>query len=73
MREWNGRYRDDQRGACLEAPLKGKSVVGDVVDHRGISSGIGVCRREDGEEIVNRHKNNHNKTISGAIGVRTRC
>ena len=25
MREWNGRYRGDQRGAFLEAPLKGKN------------------------------------------------
>ena len=28
-------------------------VVGDVVDHRGINSGLGVYRREGGEETVN--------------------
>ena len=28
-------------------------VVVDVVDHRGISSGVGVYWREEGEEIVN--------------------
>ena len=30
---------------------KGRRVVGDVVDHRG-SIGLGVYRREDGEETV---------------------
>jgi hypothetical protein len=53
MREWNGRYQDDQRGACLEASLKGgRRVVVDVVDHRGNIS-LGVYRREEGEETVN--------------------
>ena len=28
-------------------------VIGDVVDHRGISIGLGVYRREEGEETVN--------------------
>ena len=28
-------------------------VVVDVVDHNGIGSGLGVYRREEGEEIVN--------------------
>ena len=28
-------------------------VIFDVVDHRGISSDLGVYRREGGEEIVN--------------------
>ena len=43
-------------------------VVVDVVDHRGISSGLGVYRREEGEETVNTRKHKHNKTISGARG-----
>ena len=61
MREWNGRYQDDQRGACLEASLKGgRRVVVDVVDHRDINIGLGVYRREEGEEIVNTRKHMHN-------------
>ena len=53
MREWNGRYRDDQRGGGLAWLLwQGGVVVDDVVDHRGIS-GLGVYRREEGEETVN--------------------
>ena len=44
--------------ACLEAPLKGKRVVGDVVEHNGISSGLGVYRREEGEETVNTEQTN---------------
>ena len=40
-------------GACLEAPLKRRRVVVDVVDHRDISSGLGVYQREEGEETVN--------------------
>ena len=51
MREWNGRYRDDQRGACLVALAR--RVVVDVLDHRGIGIGLGVYRREEGKEIVN--------------------
>ena len=51
MGEWNGRYRDDQRGACLVA-LARRGVIVDVVDHKG-SIGLGVYRREEGEEIVN--------------------
>ena len=42
-----------KRGACLEAPLKGRRVIGGVVDHNGISSGLGVYRREEQEETVN--------------------
>ena len=39
-------------GACLEAPMKGRRVVVDVVDHRGNIS-LGVYWREEGEETVN--------------------
>ena len=38
-------------------------VVVDVDDHSGII-GLGVYRREEGEEIVNTHKHMHNKTTS---------
>ena len=31
---------------------KGRRVVGDVVDHRG-NIGLGVYRREEGEETIN--------------------
>ena len=63
-----------KRGACLEAPLKrGRRVVNDVVDHRDISSGLGVYQREEGEETVNTHKHMHKKTISGVRDVLTQC
>ena len=52
MREWNGRYRDDQRGALPGCSGKEGVIVDDVVDHRGIS-GLGVYQREEGEETVN--------------------
>ena len=32
---------------------KGRSVVVDVADHRGISRGLEVYQREEGEETVN--------------------
>ena len=51
MREWNGRYRDDQRGGGLAWLLWQGGVV-DVVDHRG-NIGLGVYRREEGGETVN--------------------
>ena len=51
MREWNGRYRDGQGG--LAWLLWQGGVVGDVVDHRDINSGLGVYRGEEGEETVN--------------------
>ena len=59
-------------GACLVAQTRRRVVV-DVVDHRGIISGLGVYRREEGEETVNTRKHMHNKTISGARGVLTQC
>ena len=76
MREWNGLYRDDQRGACLVAQAKRRVVV-DVVDHRGINSGLEVYRRRRGG-INNKHRANkcktmHDKTISSARGVLTQC
>ena len=52
MRERNERYGDDQWGACLEAPLKGKRGRRYVVDHSS-NIGLGVYRREEGEETVN--------------------
>ena len=39
-------------GACLVAQTR-RRVVGDVVDHRGISGSLGVYWREEGEETVN--------------------
>ena len=36
-------------GACLVAQTR--RIVVDVVDHRDISSGLGVYRREEGETI----------------------
>ena len=50
----NGRYQDDQRGVGLAWLLRREGgVVGDVVNHSGIGSGLGVYRREEGEETVN--------------------
>ena len=57
-------------GACLVAQTRRRVVV-DVVDHRGISSGLGVYRREEGEETANTRKHMHNMIISGARGVLT--
>ena len=39
-------------GACLVAQTRRRVIV-DVVDHRYISTGLGVYRREEGEETVN--------------------
>ena len=47
-------------GPCLEALLKGRSVVVNVVDHRG-GIGLGVYRREEGEEIINTEQTKHHK------------
>ena len=48
MREWNGRYRDDQKGGHAWLLWQGGVVV-DVVDHRG-NIGLGVYQREEGEK-----------------------
>ena len=56
--------------ACLVAQTRRRVIV-DVVDHRDISIGLGVYRREEGEETVNTHKHSHNMIISGARGVLT--
>ena len=46
------------KGGLLAWLLWQGGVVVDVVDHRGISSGLGVYRREEGEEIINsKHTN----------------
>ena len=58
--------------ACLVAQTR-RRVVGDIVDHNGISSGLRVYRREEGEETVNTCKHMHNMTISDARGVLTQC
>ena len=57
-------------GACLVAQTRRRVVV-DGVDHRDINIGLGVYRREVGEETVNTRKHMHNKTISGARSVLT--
>ena len=36
-------------GACLVVQTR-RRVVADVVNHRGISSGLGVYQREEGEK-----------------------
>ena len=41
-----------KEGSCLVAQTRWRVVV-DVVDHRGISSGLGVYRREEGEDTIN--------------------
>ena len=59
MREWSGQYWDDQTGLAWLL-WQGGVVVDDVVDHRGIS-GLGVYRREEGEEIMNTEQTKHHK------------
>ena len=54
MVEWNGRYQDDQRGGLPGSSAeREEGVVVDVGNQRGISSDLGVYRREEGEETVN--------------------
>ena len=60
------------RGACLVAQTRRRVDV-DVVNHRGISNGLGVYRREEGEETVNTRKHMHNMFINRARGVLTQC
>ena len=55
-------------GACLVAQTRRRVVI-DVVDHSGISCGLGVYRREEGEETVNTRKHMHNMTTSCTRGV----
>ena len=59
MREWNERYRDDKKGGLAWLLWQGGVVV-DVVDHMG-SIGLGVYRREEGEETVNIKQTKHHK------------
>ena len=49
-----------KRGACLEALLKRRGVVVDVVDHRG-GIGLGVYQREEGGETINIKQTKHHK------------
>ena len=58
--EKNRRYLVIKGGACLVAQTR--RVVGDVVDHSGISGSLGVYRREEGEETVNTEQTQHHKT-----------
>ena len=44
-------------------------VVDDVVDHRGIS-GLGVYRREEGEETINIEQTRHHKVKHGNMMCR---
>ena len=52
MRDGMGYIGMIKGGACLVAQTRRRVVV-DVVDHRDISIGLGVYRREEGEAIVN--------------------
>ena len=52
MREWNGRYRDNQKGGLALLLWQGGVIV-DVVDHGDISNSLGVYQREEVEETVN--------------------
>ena len=54
MREWNGRYRDDQRGGLPGSSVeREEGVVNSVVELGSSSVGIVVYQREEGEETVN--------------------
>ena len=48
----NRRYRVDQGGAACLVALARRGVIVDVVDHKG-SIGLGVYRRDEGEETIN--------------------
>ena len=58
-------------GACLAALVKGRRVIGEVVEHRG-NTGLGVYWRGEGGEIVNTSKQMHDMTTHSARGVLTR-
>ena len=77
MREWNGRYRDDQRGACLEAPLKGKKCRrwrSRSQWHQQWSRGLPERRGERNNKYrANKCNTMHDKTISSARGVLPQC
>ena len=63
MREWNVRYRDDQRGGLPGSSAeREEGVVVDVVDHIGSGSRHRVYRREEGGE---NSKNIARKSITG--------
>ena len=51
--EKNRRYLVIKGGACLVALARERGVVGDVVDHRGISIVTGSTGEKRGEETVN--------------------
>ena len=56
MQAWEKGMRDIgmiKGGLAWKLRWKATRVVDDVVDHRGISSGLGVYWREEGEETVN--------------------
>ena len=40
-------------GLAWKLCCKGRRVVGDIVDHSRDESGLGVYRREEGEETIN--------------------
>ena len=50
MREWNGRYRDDQKGGLAWLLRQEGGVIVDVVEHNSISGSLGVYRREEGKK-----------------------
>ena len=52
----------------MEALLKRRSVIDDVVDHRGGIS-LRVYRREEGEETVNIKQTKHHKAYHDKYAV----
>ena len=51
-------------GLAWKLSCKGRSVIVDVVDHRGII-GLGVYPREEGEETVNIKQSLHHNALRG--------
>ena len=60
--EENRRYLVIKGGGLAWLLRQEGGVVGDVVDHRDINSGLGVYQREEGEETINTRKHMHNMT-----------
>ena len=59
--EENRRYLVIKGGLAWKLCCTGRRVIGDVVVLGGISVGLVVYRREEGEEIMNTEQTKHHK------------
>ena len=72
MQAWENGMGDSKMirgGLTWKLRWKGRRVVDDVVDHSGISSGLGVYRREEGEETINTKQTWYMTSQQAELGV----